>query len=1233
MARSKNQPPSRLPAQHAPPPPPGFPPSAFKSWKLHELQEYLLKNLTAENEEIRIQIPLIHIKGRLIKIAMQCEQIIGKPATKPAEHPGNHVRAGRAGKRFVQRSKGHHDAMRAAQRNMYHRNVQQGGGNTHGFAMSHPHVQEVGFANASSHTSMMVGSTSKNHYAQAQQSLHNDVHGDNAGPQTNALAESTSMDGSNGKFFPPNILVARAYRNWHSPRDHEEYERRKKTQIRHRNKSMQHTNPMKEWMKEGFDYDKHPEVDWPKYGAWSVKTGRHCPDCCTGTCCRVFCDPCGESGKHGGSDWAGHFGVGHDLYFKYLKLVGTTFFIMSLIMLPAMVINSFGSFETDIEGVALYKLSLGNLGDANNHNGTIKLPCNWLPGAGDLYWKDCFMEREFYAWFYGISDFCASLVFMLSIGWLWHYESSEIQHFKELANFASISDYSVFVKNIPVDWKIESYDNHQISVISTELENKVKTFFTGQIQEHVKQHYPEDIKEFGLGKTLQDNIIVDSTGEIVADVTLCLDEGSDIKFYQARKPLKKDLNRTEWHIKKMKFELAKAKKDGDGDSKNLKAIDKITKHLKKEKASRAKIIKKMRSVLQKRKKSLIKSKEHKKVVGVFVTFTTDMAHHLCLERYPKSYCSWLCQKKDRRWHGTCKSDGLPFDDQLMKRVRLKKAPEPTTLMWENFEIGWSSRCCRKGGTSLVALCMLVGSAVAVYYAKTVDNTVAANYCDVSNPKEEIFPGILCSDYVNSTKNLDSETMCQPVLKLYSDPAMFNSKVAEGNVTGLGSTCYCRKYAVDSTVGPEIASSCTSYLLYSAQKLGAVLLSSFMIVFINGVYNKVVQCMAHLERHHAIDSMHASISYRAMLGQFCNTGLVYLLVNANFQGNAFFANYNAAQTAVEGAAGNILNNVKGYNDFTPKWYAEVGNAIALTMLMLAFTPHVFPLISYVRFHTRVNCVCCLSSAATQSELNQKFNPPQFHYMMRYAQLTVSILICMMYSTGIPFLYVVGCLSCFTFYWVDKMMFCWLYAKPPQYDPTINQTYSVALGYALLFHVAFGTWMLGNRSIFTSAVGNQTKGAMQVMDQGAFAFSSDVAETALNTINAYDIREHLLQIHVLPMFVLMIGLLLGIALHLAWDIVGGILRRVWNLITCGKCAQGKTVYLKANFEEVKEDIKLWGISSYNIFDNPIYQMLFSTDAEFASKHRHLEDLGDIDAIAKKEVEMSVLRSKSDKGMKTI
>ena len=117
---------------------------------------------------------------------------------------------------------------------------------------------------------------------------------------------------------------------------------------------MKHILKVTEAMKanENFDFDEHPELDWPMYNCCEVRLGRHCPECFVwNQCCRCIFDPCGEENKeHGGSDWAGHFGVGHDLYFKYLKLLGFTFLFMALIMLPSMVINSYGAQPTDTSG-------------------------------------------------------------------------------------------------------------------------------------------------------------------------------------------------------------------------------------------------------------------------------------------------------------------------------------------------------------------------------------------------------------------------------------------------------------------------------------------------------------------------------------------------------------------------------------------------------------------------------------------------------------------------------------------------------------------------------------------------------------------------------------------------------------------------------------------------------------------------------------------------------------------
>ena len=95
-----------------------------------------------------------------------------------------------------------------------------------------------------------------------------------------------------------------------------------------------------------------------------------------------------------------------------------------------------------------------------------------------------------------------------------------------------------------------------------------------------------------------------------------------------------------------------------------------------------------------------------------------------------------------------------------------------------------------------------------------------------------------------------------------------------------------EYAYDTSYGFSVRDSCASLVLQSAAKLGYTILSSFVIVLINGIYVKVVRTLANFEKHHDIDSRDKSVSVRSMIGQFINTGLVYLIVNANLNTTSF-----------------------------------------------------------------------------------------------------------------------------------------------------------------------------------------------------------------------------------------------------------------------------------------------------------------------------------------------------------
>ena len=146
---------------------------------------------------------------------------------------------------------------------------------------AHPQAQDVGFAHVDAGTSLMVGSVARAGMNRPARRCTKRC------TVSHAHAEEVTL-GEDGK---PSVLVARAYRN--SPRDHDEYERRKKL-AKSKGRPMKHILKVTEAMKanENFDFDEHPELDWPMYNC-EVRLGRHCPECFVWNQRRVF-DPCGE---------------------------------------------------------------------------------------------------------------------------------------------------------------------------------------------------------------------------------------------------------------------------------------------------------------------------------------------------------------------------------------------------------------------------------------------------------------------------------------------------------------------------------------------------------------------------------------------------------------------------------------------------------------------------------------------------------------------------------------------------------------------------------------------------------------------------------------------------------------------------------------------------------------------------------------------------------------------------
>ena len=111
--------------------------------------------------------------------------------------------------------------------------------------------------------------------------------------------------------------------------------------------------------------------------------------------------------------------------------------------------------------------------------------------------------------------------------------------------------------------------------------------------------------------------------------------------------------------------------------------------------------------------------------------------------------------------------------------------------------------------------------------------------------------------------------------------------------------------------------------------------------------------------------------------------------------------------------------------------------------------------FIHFHFRY----------TQEELNAVYLGPPFRLNHRYTQLLVNFFICWMYAISMPILPLIGAISFYVSYWVDKFLFCNFYRIPPKYSDKIGRKSTNLIAYGIFLHIFMSCWILGNHQIFS------------------------------------------------------------------------------------------------------------------------------------------------------------------------
>ncbi|CDW91797.1 UNKNOWN [Stylonychia lemnae] len=149
----------------------------------------------------------------------------------------------------------------------------------------------------------------------------------------------------------------------------------------------------------------------------------------------------------------------------------------------------------------------------------------------------------------------------------------------------------------------------------------------------------------------------------------------------------------------------------------------------------------------------------------------------------------------------------------------------------------------------------------------------------------------------------------------------------------------------------------------------------------------------------------------------------------------------------------------YDEFTVEWYRVIGATISFTLLINIFTPHMangmFQVIGMIKRCRDRGCTCDRrkTKQLLQSDYEDMNTGTMFLIEYRYSQILSTLFTIMMYSSGIPILYIIALFSFFFQYWFDKLFY-------------LSNATRALMKFSLILHFIIGLYMYSNSSILTT-----------------------------------------------------------------------------------------------------------------------------------------------------------------------
>lgn len=912
------------------------------------------------------------------------------------------------------------------------------------------------------------------------------------------------------------------------------------------------------------------------YSYFGTHTGRHCPD--LGRIGNLlFCGTGPESEL-------ARYGAGISLYFKWLKWLSCMFLFLSIIVTPQLYINM-ASYEDSLDSFVgcFQSTMLSSLANADL-NSTLVVADEQLSNVGlnvltpfmDCD-ESCAVNRKNLGYLYMGTNMVAVGIFAIGVFYLTIFETREGYTISRTT--LTVDEYTVQVVKTPPD--------------TTETE--LKRYFTEVTGEPVH----EVIVAHNSGKLIslymKRGRIIHKLWKAASKVYHIRDkfsnaeaEAMEAAVIEHRRIVEDDLNlgsRSSLRhsvgrsVGTASLPVSPVRRSESVESYGVHSIEpedllsfvRVRKAFVKRVEKLGLIEGELRRVVSKYDKlyaeyeDLNEELRHvdagDRAVTAFITFETQVGYLRCLDLM-----------SDRR---------MAREQPLFheKTLRVRPAPPPSTIIWENYDYGYWDRFRRRLFTTLVGFCILIISIVATNAFATVREVVKEELTDT----ECVLPGNVTSlsefaDLVFSG-DFTSESVYESWLTAFLECACGLSTFSE---------------VASATLDPS--DECYEFWKNKAPLFGYTFMLSIIIAATNFFIRFQMSMFVNFEKHHSLIPMQISLSRRIFLTLVFNTGLVIFLVNEDWSliGLGFI---------------NRLSGLDGYTDFTTTWYADVGLQVIFIMLINTFAPQLFVLIGYLSTVLITRNRRC-HKASSQRELNEWFTGPTFLLHYRIAQNLMTVFVTFLYGPGIPILYPIAMIAFAVYYWTDKFFLLRFYRIPPRYDGRIWTNFaSSTLLFAIIPNLAFAIWMYSTPGMFWFPSDDDTEDTGWFGNAVNFIFRTSSDDDSFRSEISYRMT--------LPFIIPLVGTLVIYVGCLILVHISTRFRKftvaALNIMSCGFVNKNQVtrVNLHPPISYAKRRGIVSGLTSYSILRNPVYANAFGIDEHFANEHSNVASMKNLNS----------------------